>query len=295
MRITIAICWVATLVVSRSVHSATRNIGDSSTSLRASDVLTIRAQMADWWGYWYQQNDSAAARLQSEFDRDWAKQADARRLPLSGEDAAEFNRKHDTSKAVFLCSWKQEHITQPNPKPLSVCNPETTIAAQVTAQVVQQREADRRQRDEQRRAAANRAAIAQQGKRRAAAARERSVTVPAIPPQQAYVANCNNFAWRGDKVQCEVGIDRTLRIYQHMQPPGGDLEADTVKYLINHRDKLKAIKEVGFDKMEAVVIGGNGPGRNSSTTMSLGDDGTFNVLKICYDGTDNRRHCDPAN
>jgi hypothetical protein len=33
---------------------------------------------------------------------------------------------------------------------------ETTIAAQVAAQVVQQREADRRQRDEQRRAAATR-------------------------------------------------------------------------------------------------------------------------------------------
>jgi hypothetical protein len=44
--------------------------------------------------------------------------------------------------------------------------------------------------------------------------------------------------------------------------------------------------------MEIIVIGGNGPGRHSTTTMAVGTDGTFNVLNICYDGTDGRRHCD---
>lgn len=120
-------------------------------------------------------------------------------------------------------------------------------------------------------------------------------TAGPTPQQQAYLATCNGFAWRGDKVQCEVAPDRTLRVYQRADAPHGDFEADTVKYLITHPDRLKAIKRAGFDKINSIVLGGNGPGRNSNVTMSIGDDGKFNVLKTCYDGTDNQRHCDPSN
>ena len=126
------------------------------------------------------------------------------------------------------------------------------------------------------------------------------VTTPVVPgepspQQQAYVTICNKFAWRGDKVQCEAAPERTLRIYQQAHAPRGDSEADTVKYLINHPVELKTIKRAGFDKINSIVLGDNGPGRNSNVTMSVGDDGKFKVLKICYDGTDNQRHCDPSN
>jgi hypothetical protein len=113
--------------------------------------------------------------------------------------------------------------------------------------------------------------------------------------QRAYVATCNRFAWRGDKVQCEVAPGRTLRIYQRAEPSGSNPEADTVKYLYNHPDRLIAIKRAGFDKMEAVLIGGNGPGRNITATVAIRDDGTFTAVRSCYDGTDNQRHCDPQN
>ena len=118
--------------------------------------------------------------------------------------------------------------------------------------------------------------------------------VAVTPQQQNYLTTCNSFAWKGDKVQCEAAANQTLRIYQQGEPPGGDPDADTTKYLINHPDRLKEIKQSGFDKMEIIVIGGNGPGRSSMTTMAVRSDGTFNVLKICYDGTDGQRHCDQS-
>jgi hypothetical protein len=114
------------------------------------------------------------------------------------------------------------------------------------------------------------------------------------PEQLAYLTACNNFAWKGDRVQCEASRDHTLRIYQQMGPPRGDEGADTAKYIINHPTKLKEIKRAGFDKIEVIVFGGNGPGRNSRTTMKVKDNGTFGWLSTCYDGTDGQMRCDQA-
>jgi hypothetical protein len=78
-------------------------------------------------------------------------------------------------------------------------------------------------------------------------ANENSVkNVAPTPQQQNYLTSCNSFAWRGDKVRCEAAADQTLRIYQQGEPPGGDPDADTTKYLINRPDRLRDIKQKWF-------------------------------------------------
>ena len=39
--------------------------------------------------------------------------------------------------------------------------------------------------------------------------------------QRAYLATCNNFAWKGDRVRCETCENNTLKIYQEMRPAEG--------------------------------------------------------------------------
>jgi len=120
------------LVFSELLAFPARSAAEQSevfASLSVNDLRVVQDQMADWWSFWYQQNDNAAAKLQSEFDQAWMRQSSASLRP--GEDAASFNRRYDFSKALFLCSWKTTHALQANPKPLFICNSNSTVGQQV--------------------------------------------------------------------------------------------------------------------------------------------------------------------
>ena len=101
------------------------------------------------------------------------------------------------------------------------------------------------------------------------------------------------FSWQADKVRCEAASPNTLRIYQTARPPGHESDAgyfdrDTVKYIWNHPDKLRAIKQAGFDRVECVVVNGNGPGRSTTTVESIDTNGKMKLLEFRWDGTDGR-------
>ena len=139
-------------------------------------------------------------------------------------------------------------------------------------------------------------------------AEAKRAAAPALPgaaasttaAQRAYLATCNRFAWKGDRVRCEAGENNTLKIYQEMRPAEGSLDPnsdayfdavsdrDTVKYILNHREKMKAIHEAGFDTLEMISTDPTG---NAYTLVSVQGDGTFRPLRNCWDGTDGRLHC----
>jgi hypothetical protein len=166
MRTTAFAIWsrlvlVLSLSAVRSVEAAEPATKDPLASLTPSEASTVQYQFVDWWGFWLQQNDTAAVKLRSEFDQAWAGQRDARQPFRRSEEIAAFNRRYELSRALFLCTWKQTHSPQPNPKPLFICNKESTVAAQMA-----------QQEDARRRAAAQRAADAQEDARREAADNE---------------------------------------------------------------------------------------------------------------------------
>lgn len=111
--------------------------------------------------------------------------------------------------------------------------------------------------------------------------------------QRAYVRSCSAFAWP-DKVRCEVAPHNTLSLVVTENPNLDPDADDSMQYIIRHSERLAAIKKAGFDRLEFIVINGNGPGRNITTILGVESGGKFKTLQVSYMGTDGKMHCSPC-
>jgi hypothetical protein len=118
-------------------------------------------------------------------------------------------------------------------------------------------------------------------------------TVNAPPGREAYVSSCNESAWP-DNVRCAVAPNNTLRL-SVTENPNRDPDADdSMQYIIRHPERLAAMKQAGFDRLEFIIIDGNGPGKNMTTIDSLGEGGKTKLLQMSWEGTDGKMRCDPC-